>query len=220
MKNQVKILLVGLVLGLVSCEKSGPLNSDQANLSASLAAIQKTVSSLPLENLEDAEKERILFIREEEKLAYDVYNTMFDQYGVNIFQNIPNSELSHMEAMLTIIKKYNLVDPMDTSPRGVFKDASLQTLYTSLVTQGNTSVLAAYQVGALIEELDIHDLNSSISVTNNQDVRMVYDFLNKGSRNHLRSFYKNITKAGGSYTPIYITQAEFDAIVNSPTEKM
>jgi hypothetical protein len=33
-------------------------------------------------------------------------------------------------------------------------------------------------------------------------------------------FYKNITKAGGSYTPIYITQAEFDAIVNSPTEKM
>jgi hypothetical protein len=72
----------------------------------------------------------------------------------------------------------------------------------------------------LIEELDIHDLNSSISVTNNQDVRIVYDFLNKGSRNHLRSFYKNITKAGGSYTPIYITQAEFDAIVNSPTEKM
>jgi hypothetical protein len=125
-----------------------------------------------------------------------------------------------MEAMLTIIKKYNLVDPMDTSPRGVFKDASLQTLYTSLVTQGNTSVLAAYQVGALIEELDIHDLNSSISVTNNQDVRMVYDFLNKGSRNHLRSFYKNITTAGGSYTPIYITQAEFDAIINSPTEKM
>jgi hypothetical protein len=125
-----------------------------------------------------------------------------------------------MEAMLTIIKKYNLVDPMDTSPLGVFKDATLQTLYMSLVTQGNTSVLAAYQVGALIEELDIHDLNSSISVTNNQDVRIVYDFLNKGSRNHLRSFYKNIKKAGGSYMPIYITQAEFDAIVNSPTEKM
>jgi hypothetical protein len=112
------------------------------------------------------------------------------------------------------------VDPMDTSPRGVFNDASLQTLYTSLVTQGNTSVLAAYQVGALIEELDIHDLNSSLALTNNQDVRFVYDFLNKGSRNHLRSFYKNITKAGGSYTPIHITQAEFDAIVNSPTEKM
>ncbi len=210
-----------LVIVLGGCSKNNdPINTGQVNMTTSLAAINQTVINLPTEPLDDAEKARILFIREEEKLAYDVYNAMFDKYGVNIFQNIPNSELSHMEAMLTIIKKYNLVDPMDTSPRGVFKDATLQTLYTSLVTQGNTSVLAAYQVGALIEELDIHDLNSSISVTNNQDVRIVYDFLNKGSRNHLRSFYKNITKAGGSYTPIYITQAEFDAIVNSPTEKM
>jgi hypothetical protein len=209
-----------LVIVLGGCSKNNdPINTGQVNMTTSLAAINQTVINLPTEPLDDAEKARILFIREEEKLAYDVYNTMFDKYGVNIFQNIPNSELSHMEAMLTIIKKYNLVDPMDTSPRGVFKDATLQTLYTSLVTQGNTSVLAAYQVGALIEELDIHDLNSSISVTNNQDVRIVYDFLNKGSRNHLRSFYKNITKTGGSYTPIYISKAEFDAIVNSAMEK-
>ncbi len=220
MKNQVKILMLGLLVGLTSCEKSGPLENDQANLSASLIAIQQSVSALPLETLSDAEKERILFIREEEKLAYDVYQTMFDQYGVNIFQNIPNSELSHMEAMLSIIKKYNLVDPMDTSPRGIFKDATLQALYTSLITKGNTSILAAYQVGALIEELDIHDLNNSISLTDNQDVRLVYDFLNKGSRNHLRSFYKNIAKVGGVYQPIYISQSEFDAIVNSTTEKM
>jgi hypothetical protein len=220
MKNQLNVLLLALVLGVVSCDKSGPLDTDQANMSASLASIQKSVLALPLEPLDDAEKERILFIREEEKLAYDVYNTLFDKYGVTVFQNIPNSELSHMEAMLTIIKKYNLVDPMDTSPRGIFKDATLQALYTRLVDQGNTSLLAAYQVGALIEELDIHDLNSSLALTNNQDVRLVYDFLNKGSRNHLRSFYKNLTKVGGTYTPKYITQSEFDAIINSSTEKM
>lgn len=220
MKNQLNVLLLALVLGVVSCDKSGPLDTDQANMSASLASIQKSVLALPLEPLDNAEKERILFIREEEKLAYDVYNTLFDKYGVTVFQNIPNSELSHMEAMLTIIKKYNLVDPMDTSPRGIFKDATLQVLYTRLVDQGNTSLLAAYQVGAFIEELDIHDLNSSLALTNNQDVRLVYDFLNKGSRNHLRSFYKNLTKVEGTYTPKYITQSEFDAIINSPTEKM
>jgi hypothetical protein len=217
MRNILSTLLILSLL--VSCKKGGPLDNEQANMTASLTAIQQSVAALPLENLEDAEKERILFIREEEKLAYDVYKTMFDKYGVNIFQNIPNSELSHMEAMLTLIKKYNLVDPMDTSPRGVFKDATLQTLYTSLVTQGNTSVLAAYQAGALIEELDINDLNSSLAVTNNQDIRLVYDFLNKGSRNHLRSFYKNIKNLNGTYTPIYISQTEFDAIVNSATER-
>lgn len=211
---------VAVLVFLSSCEKGGPLGDDQGNSSQSLSAIQATVSSLPVEPLDSAEKQRVLFIREEEKLAYDVYQAMFDKYGVKIFQNIPNSELSHMEAMLTIITKYQLVDPMDKNPRGVFANADLQSLYNALVSQGNGSVLAAYQVGAKIEELDIFDLNKSIAVTNNQDIKLVYDFLNKGSRNHLRSFFKNLTNAGGTYTPVFITKAEFDAIVTTPTEKM
>ncbi len=218
MKNLI-ILFAGVLL-FSSCEKGGLLEEDQGNLSQSLSAIEATVSSLPVEPLDSAEKQRIIFIREEEKLAYDVYQAMFDKYGVKIFQNIPNSELSHMEAMLTIITKYQLVDPMDKNPRGVFANADLQSLYNALVSQGNGSVLAAYQVGAKIEELDIFDLNKSIAVTNNQDIKLVYDFLNKGSRNHLRSFFKNLTNAGGTYTPVFITQAEFDAIVTTPTEKM
>jgi hypothetical protein len=218
MKNVV-LLLFGVIL-FSSCEKGGPLESGQENLSQRLMAIQNSVASLPLESLEPAEKERILFIREEEKLAYDVYQTLFDQYGVKIFQNIPNSELSHMEAMLIIIKKYQLVDPMDTHPRGVFTDPVLQSLYNALVGQGHVSLLAAYQVGAKIEELDIYDLNKSIALTNNQDVKLVYDFLNKGSRNHLRSFYKNLVNVGGAYSPVYISTSEFNAIVTTPTEKL
>lgn len=220
-KSTLKFFALVLTIGLASCTKNDdPIINGQVNMTTSLAAMNQAVIGLPIEPLEDAEKARILFIREEEKLAYDVYQTMYDKYGVKIFQNIPNSELSHMEAMLIIIKKYQLVDPMDTNPRGKFEDQNLQLLYTSLVSQGNVSLLSAYQVGAKIEELDIFDLNKSIAVTNNQDVRLVYDFLIKGSRNHLRSFYKNLKNVGGSYSPIFITQAEFDAIVNSPTEKM
>jgi hypothetical protein len=219
-KITTKFFAFALVIGLASCSQNDdPINTTQVNMTASLAAMQQTVSNLPTEPLDDAEKARILFIREEEKLAYDVYQTMFDIYGVNVFQNIPNSELSHMEAMLTIIKKYNLTDPMETNARGVYANPVLQSLYTQLVSQGRVSLLAAYQVGATIEDLDISDLNSSLAVTNNQDVRLVYDFLNKGSRNHLRSFYKNIKNWNGTYTPVYITQAEFDAIVNSAMER-
>ncbi len=218
MKNVV-FLLAGVLL-LSSCEKGGPMDTGQENLTQSLAAVQSSVTNLPLESLDPAERERILFIREEEKLAYDVYQTLFDRYGVKIFQNIPNSEMSHMEAMLSIIKKYQLIDPMDKNPRGIFTDPALQSLYNALVSQGQVSLLAAYQVGAKIEELDIYDLNKSIAVTNNQDVKLVYDFLNKGSRNHLRSFYKNLSNAGGTYSPVYISLAEFTAIVTTPTEKM
>jgi hypothetical protein len=211
---------LALLVVIAGCSKNNdPINAVQGNMTTSLAAINQTVINLPTEPLDEAEKARILFIREEEKLAYDVYQTMFDIYGVNVFQNIPNSELSHMEAMLTIIKKYNLVDPMETNARGVYANPVLQSLYNQLVSQGRVSLLAAYQVGATIEELDISDLNSSLVVTNNQDVRLVYDFLNKGSRNHLRSFYKNIKNWNGTYIPIYITQTEFDAIVNSAMER-
>jgi hypothetical protein len=56
-----------LVLGLTSCSKNDdPINA-QVNMTASLAAMQQTVSNLPTEPLDDAEKARILFIREEEK---------------------------------------------------------------------------------------------------------------------------------------------------------
>lgn len=53
----------------------------------------------------------------------------------------------------------------------------------------------------------------------NQDIKLVYDNLLKGSRNHLRSFYKTLLQQGGSYTAQYLTQAEFDAIVNSGMER-
>ena len=219
-KLTTNLFAFALVIGLTSCtQNDDPVVMGQVNMTTSLAAINQTVINLPTEPLDDAEKARILFIREEEKLAYDVYQTMFDIYGVNMFQNIPNSELSHMEAMLTIIKKYNLTDPMETTARGIYANPVLQSLYTQLVSQGRVSLLAAYQVGATIEDLDISDLNTSLAVTNNQDVRLVYDFLSKGSRNHLRSFYKNIKNWNGTYIPIYITQAEFDAIVNSAMER-
>jgi hypothetical protein len=218
-KNVALMTVLSLTILLSACQKSNPVESAAVNMTASLALVQKSVSSLPKETLEEAELARILFIREEEKLAYDVYKTMFDKYGATVFQNIPNSELSHMESMLTIIKKYELVDPVDVNPRGIFKNTALQTLYNQLIEKGNISILSAYQVGALIEELDISDLTSSLAVTNNQDVRLVYDFLNKGSRNHLRSFYKNIKFSNGTYTPIYLSQSEFDSIVNSATER-
>ena len=165
----MKFYAFALVIGLASCtQNNDPIIPTQVNMTASLATMQQTVSNLPTEPLDDAEKARILFffIREEEKLAYDVYQTMFDIYGVSVFQNIPNSELSHMEAMLSIIKKYNLTDPLVTNARGVFVNTNLQVLYNQLVSQWRVSLLAAYQVGATIEDLDISDLNSSLEVTN------------------------------------------------------
>ena len=62
--------------------------------------------------LTNEEKSDLLFLREEEKLAKDVYTYSFNKYGQNIFANISSSEQSHMNSVLTLLKKYNLSDPI------------------------------------------------------------------------------------------------------------
>ena len=84
---------------------------------------------------------------------------------------------------------------------------------------GNVSLIEGLKVGAAIEELDMLDINTHLTHVDNQDIRLVYDNLLKGSRNHLRSFYKTLLQQGSTYTAQYLTQAEFDAIVNSVMEK-
>ena len=74
-------------------------------------------------------------------------------------------------------------------------------------------------MGAIIEDLDIKDLNELSAETDNADIIVTYSNLNKGSRNHLRVFIGQIENNNGSYSPQYISQAEFDDIISSAQEK-
>jgi len=208
-----------LMLTVVSCSKDdGSVKNNNNNGNMNITNLQAQVNSLPIESLNPAELTSLSFMREEEKLARDVYITLYNKWGVNIFTNISASEQTHMDAVLMLLNKYGLTDPAGTNAVGVFNNATLQNLYNQLVTQGNISVLEAYKVGATIEDLDIFDLQNALINIDNMDIRLVYDMLTKGSRNHLRAFYKNILNAGGTYTPQFITQAAFDAIINSAME--
>ena len=92
----------------------------------------------------------------------------------------------------------------------------MQELYTSLTAKGRVSVAEALTVGAIIEDLDIHDLDTFKKETNKEDILLTYANLQKGSRNHLRAFVKT---NGGNYVPQYISQVEYSSIINSPQER-
>ena len=210
MKNLLKslsffLLAVVFTVTLASCGKddTNPANDD-ANINNT--NLQTQINSLPKEALSQDELNNLAYLREEEKLARDVYITLYNKWKVNIFTNISASEQTHMDAVLSLLNKYALPDPVGSNAVGVFKDSALQNLYNQLVAKGNISVLDAYKVGATIEDVDIFDLKNALLKTDNQDIRLVYDMLTKGSRNHIRSFYKNILNTGGTYTPQYITR--------------
>ena len=105
------------------------------------------------------------FMREEEKLAHDVYVTFYQQYGLAIFNNIANSEATHMAAIKTLLDQYGIADPAAGQPIGVFTNPELQALYNQLIAQGRQSLSAALKVGAAIEEIDIRDLQTRLVTT-------------------------------------------------------
>jgi len=73
-------------------------------------------------------------------------------------------------------------------------------------------------VGTIIEDLDINDLNMAIDDTDNLDLDTVWQNLNQGSRNHMRSFYDLLLQQNLVYPGLFLTEAEILDIVNSPKE--
>jgi len=166
------------------------------------------------DGLTEMEEEGILFMREEEKLARDVYLFFHEMYiDIPIFYNIAQSEQQHMDAIKNLIDRYGLEDPIAGNDIGEFTNQDLQNLYNALISQGST-LIAALEIGAEIEEIDIIDLKEYISQTDKDDIILVYNNLLKGSKNHLRAYVRDLKSRGVVYEPKHLSQDEFDDIIN------
>ena len=228
-RSRMGWLVVGLLAGLlalsvVSCgatSELADLTTEDAVGSTSIDAIalDSTLQEVTVGELTAAEAEGLIFMREEEKLARDVYLTLYDQWGLSLFQNIANSEQTHTDAVKTLLDRYGLDDPMTNRVVGEFENDVLQALYDDLVAAGSESLGDALKVGAAIEEIDILDLEKYMAQTDKADILTVYENLTKGSRNHLRSFTSTLARQTGEiYEPQYMSQQAYDEIVDAELE--
>ncbi|WP_231555143.1 DUF2202 domain-containing protein [Cellulophaga sp. Hel_I_12] len=167
--------------------------------------------------LNQTDKDALLFMLEEEKLARDTYEYLDNLWSINQFGNIKNSEQSHMNAVANLLTQSNV--PYEILPYGEFMNTEIQNLYDQFVDDGSISMNNALTIGATIEDLDIRDLQDYIDLTSNVALLSVFENLQCGSRNHLRSFISVIENLGGSYVPQYISQEQFDNIINSEKEQ-
>lgn len=164
------------------------------------------------------EVDSLYSMREEEKLARDVYLALYEVWSDQVFSNIAASEQTHTDALKDLLYKYGMIDLAANNPPGVFVEQKFKQIYDSYVALGSQSRLDALVVGVTIEELDIRDIARWLALVDSGDIRTVYESLVCGSRNHLRSYYAQLLASGGSYVPQFIAQTEFDAIVSSPME--
>jgi len=152
----------------------------------------------PTGELTAEEEVYILHMREEEKLARDVYLAFAEMYDCPIFSNIAASEQRHMDAVGLLITKYGLTDPITSDKPGDFVTQAFSDLYNAFIVDGAGALLDALDVGVRIEELDIADLEEALAHKNvvKTDIRWVFENLLKGSNNHLLAFTRNIVAGG------------------------
>jgi len=168
-------------------------------------------------SLSQSEINGLLLMREEEKMAQDVYDSFYSTYGVINFDRISNSEARHTAAVLALITHFGLTDPVLTEP-GKFTSTAIQGLYDQLIAMG-TSANTALSTGAFIEEYDIADLKKLIAETTNTDIITVYSNMLKGSENHLRAFVRTLKIRGVVYTPQILSSTDFNAIIAATNTK-
>jgi len=210
-----------------SCQKEMN-NSKNAQYASLLNVSGDGTTSLIAANVQSAfaetaaltklELASLLKMKEEEKLARDVYSILYQKWGSQIFSNISTAESNHLNAIILLLTNYGAVET-SIGEAGIFADSEVQKLYDELVAKAILSIGEAYKTGALIEEMDIKDLTESLSSTSNENVIMVFDNLLKGSSNHLRAFNRQLTTLGVVYSPVFINQADYDLIVNAAMEK-
>lgn len=202
------VIIMALAVPMTQCSETadmdGALLTDEELLDVESGQV----------SLSEEQIKGILFMREEEKLARDVYLYLYEVHPLRPFLNISKSEQAHMDAIKYLIDLYELEDPVGENPEGKFQNEDLQQMYNDLIEAGSVSRESALGVGALIEEIDIIDLQREMELHNdNEEVIRVFGNLSRASENHLRAFVRVLRLYDVEYEPEKLDQTIFDQIM-------
>jgi len=214
MKKLLVLSIVALATISLAFLGTNSISAGKVNTVSQSDSFYCKAVDFPKQDVSSSEEKELLYMREEEKMAHDIYSLMYDKWGLRPFYNITGAEERHMSAVKSMIDKYALTDPVKDIKVGAFTNMEIKKLYTGLLEQGNKSAIDALKAGAEVEEVDIKDLMQAIKDTDNKDIKFVYNNLLNASGNHLRAFMRNIERRGETYIPKHLDKKTFDEILN------
>lgn len=183
---------------------------------ASIPATIKTALLSSSATLTQEVKDTLAYMGNEERLAYDVYNKLYETSPLMQLTNIAtNSESKHIQTVQLLVQKY-ITDPSEFSnidlpelsykntaiadmQAGVYDIEAIQNLYDALIEKGQASDQDALEVGCMVEVTDITDLLQDIETARNAyapDVVTAFEFLRDGSYSHYWAFDKGLVNMG------------------------
>jgi len=138
------------------------------------------LDGVEISDLSEEEEEALYYQYREEKLARDIYNYFDSLYNEDVFENIADSEQTHMDAVKILLDRYDLDVPTGYG--------ELEDEYDALKSEGEESLKKALEVGVKIEILDIEDIVDTLTETDNDDIKVIFTNIGSASYNHLRGF--------------------------------
>lgn len=211
-----KLFISGLIflsINLLSCEtpEAAQNDLDESNSIELIEMSKISTFNTDPKVLNQSEIDGLYLMREEEKMARDVYAFFYKKFNVRTFGNITKSENQHSEAVLKLINYFGLKDPA-VAETGKFTNHEMQDLYDKFTTEALT-INDALKTGAFIEEYDIADLRKLINETANTDIKFVYSNLLRGSTFHLKAFTGVLKARGIIYVPSILSQEDYNQII-------
>jgi len=231
--NPIKTLLAicALPLSIASCTKETTPDTPELMVSATpsdiievksdgattfaLAGVTPAFDSTA--DLTADEIEFIYAIREDEKVARDLYFSFFGTFGLKPFENIGKAEDNHIKATEKLFDYYEIDYPA-LSENGKFENAIRQKLFDSLLLKG-TPELEAFKVMAMLEESNIVEYGEVLKTIANPNIKIVIENLARASANHFKAAIRQITALGGTYRPALMTQEQYRAVIATGFEK-
>jgi len=145
-------------------------------------------------SLTETEIADILFMREEEQLAHDLYVRWAEMYPIPVFSNIAASETTHAGEVQLLIDRYGLLDHRIGNASAGYSEPRIQLLYATLAAQGDASQTGALEASLAVEERDIADLDRTLANTTRADIIQVYSNLRSGAENHKSAFLRQLNR--------------------------
>jgi len=168
---------------------------------------------LPVSALDAQEKQALIDLYEEERVAFELYEGFNAQYDLRPFANISSSEQRHREMMADLLKSFDIVPPKSPG-KGKFENPELQAIYNQLSAEGKVSVEKALAAAALVEETDIRDLEQVAKASDSKEVKDTCELLIAASENHLRAFVRNLESRDVTYIPQVLAEKQFKEIID------
>lgn len=130
-------------------------------------------------------------MREEERMARDLYTQLAKTSGSQIFTRIAASEQRHLDAVERLMTSQGMDADAAGSTVGTYAVPDLQKAYDGWLAEGRASDVAAYTVGTELEKQDIADLEALDPKPGTTAERVVEALLN-ASEHHLAAFTKAV----------------------------